>query len=113
MTQQYNAAIAYNVANTTYAGNTPSGPVITPRKGYLEFVGVLNQLAGTSGKGGTNAANVWAGTTNLDTLGALNVKAGNAAAHFRGMDGVCNQLAGTTNLAAVGALNKLAGNTLS
>ena len=41
------------------------------------------------------AANVWAGTTGLSLLGALNSKAGNARGSWVGMLAVCNQLAGT------------------
>ena len=41
------------------------------------------------------AANVWAGTTGLDLLGALNTKAGNARGSWVGLVQVCNQLAGT------------------
>jgi len=41
------------------------------------------------------AANVWAGTTGLDLLGALNTKAGNARGSWKPLLAVCNQLAGT------------------
>ena len=46
------------------------------------------------------AANVWAGTTNLDLLGALNAKASTSGL---GLNDVCNKIAGTTNLDAQGA----------
>jgi hypothetical protein len=44
-----------------------------------------------------NAANVWAGTTNLDLVGALNVKALNTLPNYRELAGVLNQLAGRTD----------------
>ena len=44
------------------------------------------------------AANIWAGTTDLETVGALNVKAANALDAYRDLAGVLNQLAGTTGL---------------
>lgn len=54
------------------------------------------------------AANVWAGTTGLSLLGALNSKAGNARGSWVGLIQVCNQLAGTptsrNDIAACAAL---------
>lgn len=72
----------------------------------------LNRLAnggaayptGMAWRGILSAANVWAGTTNLDLLGALNVKAGNTSPNLRDLNGVCNQLAGTVGLEAPAAL---------
>lgn len=52
----------------------------------------------------TKAANIWAGTTGLDLVGALNTKAGNARVDWKDLRGVCNQLGGTTDLAAAAAL---------
>lgn len=51
------------------------------------------------------AANLWAGTTGLSLVGALNQKAspGRSPANYRGLQGVCNELAGTTGLATEGA----------
>ena len=49
------------------------------------------------------AANVWAGTTGLSLVGALNVKALNALPEYRDLAGVLNQLAGTTGLEVDGA----------
>jgi hypothetical protein len=43
------------------------------------------------------AANVWAGTTGLSLVGALNVKALNTLANYRELSGVANQLAGRTD----------------
>jgi len=54
------------------------------------------------------AANVWAGTTGLSLLGALNTKAGNVRGSWVGLIQVCNQLAGTptsrNDIAACAAL---------
>lgn len=49
------------------------------------------------------AANVWAGTTGLGIVGALNVKAGNVQPNWLGLAGVLNQLAGTSGLEVDGA----------
>lgn len=54
------------------------------------------------------AANVWAGTTGLDLVGALNAKAGNSGSSVKDLRGVCNQLGGTTGLAAAAALREVA-----
>lgn len=53
------------------------------------------------------AANVWAGTTGLDLLGALNTKAGNARGSWVGLNAVLNQLAGTTGLDAQAAADAI------
>lgn len=63
----------------------------------------MNRLAGTLVNGvprlaSQGAANVWAGTTGLDLVGALNVEAGNALPNYKDLAGVLNQLAGTTGL---------------
>jgi hypothetical protein len=54
------------------------------------------------------AANVWAGTTGLSLLAALNAKAGNAPGSYKPLLAVCNQLAGTptasNDIAACAAL---------
>lgn len=47
------------------------------------------------------AANIWAGTSGLGTLGALNAKAGTSGL---GLNLVCNVLAGTSGLEARDAL---------
>lgn len=44
------------------------------------------------------AANVWAGTSKLDLVGALNVEAGNVRPKWKDLAGVLNQLAGTSRL---------------
>lgn len=55
------------------------------------------------------AANKWAGTTGLATVGALNVKNGvTDKALFKDLWGICNALAGTTNKSAVDALRTIA-----
>lgn len=51
------------------------------------------------------AANAWAGTTGLATVGALNIKNGvTNPSLWKDIVGVCNALAGTTNKSAVDAL---------
>ena len=54
------------------------------------------------------AANVWAGTTGLDIVGALNTQAGNALPDWLELQGVLNQLAGTTGLGVDGAAAAIA-----
>jgi hypothetical protein len=66
----------------------------------------LQRLSGTK-LDAQGAANVWAGTTGLDLLGALNTKAGNARGSWRGLNGVLNQLAGTTGLDADRAASQI------
>lgn len=63
----------------------------------------MNRLAGTLVNGvpsrdAQGAANIWAGTTGLSLVGALNVQAGNVLPNYRELQGVLNQLAGTTGL---------------
>jgi len=53
------------------------------------------------------AANVWAGTTGLELVHALNVKAGNTLPNFKELAGVLNQLAGTTGLEVDGAASNI------
>lgn len=67
--------------------------------------GTLNgQVPTLSAQG---AANVWAGTTGLELVHALNVKAGNTLPNFRELAGVLNQLAGTTGLEVDGAASNI------
>lgn len=55
------------------------------------------------------AANKWAGTSGLGTVGALNIKYGiTNPALYKGLNAVCNALAGTTGLEAVTALREVA-----
>jgi hypothetical protein len=63
----------------------------------------LNRLAATTDLSAQGAANVWAGTTGRDLVGALNAKAGNTLPNYLSLQGVLNQLAGTTNLGIVDA----------
>jgi hypothetical protein len=68
----------------------------------------MNRKAGTLVGGvptldAQGAANVWAGTTGLGIVGALNVKALNTVGNYRELAGVLNQLAGTTGLEVDGA----------
>ena len=72
----------------------------------------LNRLAGTLVAGvptldQAGAANVWAGTTGLELVGALNVKATNALPNYLELQGVLNQLAGTTGLAPDDAARRI------
>ena len=54
------------------------------------------------------AANAWAGTTGLATVGALNVEAGKTTpAEYLDLQGICNELAGTTGLGAPAALRSI------
>lgn len=67
----------------------------------MEIQGELNRLAGTDGLGEALAANIWAGTIDLETVGALN-----ALAETDGLDmqSVCNVLASTNGLGVALAL---------
>lgn len=73
----------------------------------------LNRLAGITNVAQyldeQGAANAWAGTTGLATVGALNIKAeaGRTRDKFKDIDGICNELAGTTGLAAPAALRSI------
>ena len=73
----------------------------------------LNRLAGitdvTKYLDEQGAANRWAGTTGLATVGALNYKvsASRTRDKFKDLDGVCNELASTTGLAAPAALRSI------
>ena len=72
-----------------------------------ELQHALRRVSGTT-LDSAGAANVWAGTTGLDLLGALNTKAGNPRGSWVGFLRVCNQLAGTptasNDIAACAAL---------
>ena len=72
----------------------------------------LNRLAGTLNGavptlGNAGAANVYAGTTGLDTVGALNVKAGNSLPGYLDLQGVLNALAGTSGLGVDEAASRI------
>lgn len=54
------------------------------------------KAGGYTAAGHIDAVNHLAGTKNWPLVGALNVIAGNAPAHYREIEGVLNQLAGTT-----------------
>lgn len=89
--------------NATASGDLPGG--VNRTDGHpLQWH--MNRKAGTlAGNVPTHdaqgAANIWAGTTGRDMVGALNVKAGNTV--YRELAGVLNQLAGTTGLEEDGA----------
>ena len=73
----------------------------------------LNRLAGITNVANyldeQGAANAWAGTTGLATVGALNYKVSSSRTrdNFKDIDGVCNELASTTGLAAPAALRSI------
>ena len=80
------------------------------------FTSVLNRLA----NGGTypalqnylaptEAANVYAGTTGLALIGALNLKAdaNRQPVDYKALGGICNELAGTTDLSPTEALRSI------
>lgn len=80
------------------------------------FTSELNRLA----NGGTypsllnyvapvKAANVYAGTTGLALLGALNKKAdaNRQPNQYKGLGAICNELAGTTDLSPTDALRSI------
>lgn len=63
----------------------------------------MNRLAGTLVNGVPSrdaqaAANIWAGTSGLSLVGALNVKALRTLPNYLELQGVLNQLAGTSGL---------------
>lgn len=57
----------------------------------------------------TQAANVYASTTGLAMIAALNKKAdvNRQPSDYKALDAVCNELAGTTNLSATDALRSI------
>ena len=57
----------------------------------------------------TKAANVYAGTTGLALIGALNLKAdvNRQPDEYKALGGICNELAGTTNLSPTDALRSI------
>lgn len=72
----------------------------------------MNRIAGTLVNNvprfaATRAANIYAGTTGLDLVGALNDAAGNARSACKDLAGVLNQLAGTSGLDAAGAASQI------
>jgi hypothetical protein len=69
----------------------------------------LNVLAGTSGLGENEAANIFAYGANkqMGLLAALNAKAGTVDLD---LNAVCNAIAGTKGMEALHALNAKAGN---
>lgn len=77
------------------------------------LAGELNRLAGITDileyQDEQGAANVWAGTTGLALLGALNEKAspGRSPKDYLGLNAVCNEIAGTTGLEAIPALRSI------
>jgi hypothetical protein len=73
----------------------------------------LNRLAGITDVARfldeQGAANAWAETNGMPTVGALNIKADPSRTRdkFKDLNGICNELAGTTGLAAPAALRSI------
>ena len=69
----------------------------------------LNRLASTTGKADQGAANVYAGTSGLGIVAALNIKASavRQPSAYKGLNAVCNELAGTTGKSASDALRTI------
>ena len=68
----------------------------------------LQRLAARPEMDAQGCANVYAGTTGLSIVGALNVKAGNVGSAYKELQGVLNQLALTTGLAETEAARRIA-----
>jgi hypothetical protein len=69
----------------------------------------LNRLASITGKAAQGAANVYAGTTGLGLIAALNYKASavRQPSAYKGLNAICNELAGTTDKSASDALRTI------
>ena len=69
----------------------------------------LNRLAGTTGKADQGAANVYASTSGLGVVAALNLKASGARqpSAYKGLNAICNELASTSGKSAVAALRSI------
>jgi len=69
----------------------------------------LNRLASTTGKAAQGAANVYAGTSGLGLIAALNIKASGVRqpSEYKGLNAICNELAGTTDKSASDALRTI------
>ena len=69
----------------------------------------LNRLASTTGKAAQGAANVYAGTSGLGLIAALNIKASGVRqpSAYKGLNAICNELAGTTGKSASDALRTI------
>jgi len=98
-----NSAIVTFVVGVT---QVPQGGVNLTDGNTLQYH--MNRLAGTLVQGvplydAQRAANIYAGTTNLDIVHALNTKAGNSLPAYKELVGVLNQLANTTGLGQDGA----------
>ena len=69
----------------------------------------LNRLASPTGKAAQGAANVYAGTSGLGLIAALNIKASanRQPSAYKGLNAICNELAGTTGKSASDALRTI------
>ena len=69
----------------------------------------LNRLNSTTGVAAQGAANVYAGTSGLGLIAALNIKASGVRqpSAYKGLNAICNELAGTTGKSASDALRTI------
>lgn len=107
-TATWTASVSNSAIVTFVVGVTqvPQGGVNLTDGNTLQYH--MNRLAGTLNQGvplydAQRAANIYAGTTNLDIVDALNTKAGNTLPAYKELVGVLNQLANTTGLGQDGA----------
>lgn len=107
-TATWTASVSNSGVVTFVVGVTqvPQGGVNLTDGNTLQYH--MNRLAGTLFQGvplydAQRAANIWAGTTALPLVDALNTKAGNTLPAYKELVGVLNQLANTTGLAQDGA----------
>ena len=86
-----------------------AGSTLTDELNRLAAGGGTSYPAKTAYLAEQGAANKWAGTTGMPTVGALNIKAQAARTRdkFKDLDGICNELASTTGLAAPAALRSI------
>jgi hypothetical protein len=103
----YNSDILYNEDGVPYGGahGTYAGQTLVWQLNRLAnggFPRPTAQLVDVA-----KAANQYAGTSNMDVVGALNMKAGNQRGRWLDLAGVCNQIAGTFALDPSDALGQV------
>lgn len=105
-----NVTIPHIKTTLTVGAGTPVVSTVDP--GARDLTYHLNRLAGTLVNdmptlAAQGAANVWAGTTGLALVGALNTKLGiTSPKDWRDLRGICNMLGGTDNLDPADALSQ-------
>ena len=106
MATNYDTVNAYDTINFYDTG----GGIVIVANTDVGWQAVLNQLAGTSGLGENEAANIYAygKDKGVGLERALCDKAGLVGAE---LNASCNAIAGTTGLEALKALNRKAGNS--